>query len=221
MKTRIIHTKFWKDDYVAKLSRAEKLAFIYLLSNENVGMSGMYELNDLEMKMWLGLTDTEIEDTKKKFHRDGKIFFKDGWVKLVNHNKYNSYGRGESQETALQRELSLIPREIKEFFDTSVGTSVGSVPTLGINHKSKIINKKSENKKNGSLKIFNSAEFVKVLKTQFPDVNVEGELDKAQDWLKSKGRVYRDYSAFVRNWLRKAQEFKKQRKGGVLDARRS
>ena len=147
MKTRILHTKFWKDDYISKLNRIEKLAFIYLLTNENVNMCGVYELNDIEMKMWLGMTEPELEQIKRKFHKDRKVFFRGGWVCLTNHNKYNSYGKGEKQEPALKRELSLVPREIKEFFNTSINTSMGGVPILDINHSTEYINHKSQIRK--------------------------------------------------------------------------
>jgi hypothetical protein len=34
---------------------------------------------------------------------------------------------------------------------------------------------------------------------------VQREVEKMVDWLKSKGKRYKDYKAFARNWLRKLQ----------------
>lgn len=209
MKTRVIHTKFWKDGYVAKLNRAEKIVFIYLLTNENVSMSGIYELNDLEIKTWLGITDTELEEAKKKLQSGGKVFFKDGWVCLKNHNKYNSYGRGEKQAAALVKERSLIPKEIQDYFDTSMDTSIGGVSILDLNPKSETLNPKSESLK--GLDSINSF-FLKETSAAFPGLNVLEEWETAKDWLASKGQVRKDYRAFFRNWLRRAN---KDLKGGV------
>ena len=78
---------------------------------------------------------------------------------------------------------------------------------------------KKPNKKNRD--ILNSSEFVSLMQKEFPALDVKQELLKAEDWLRAKGRRYKDYTAFARNWLRKAEEFKKQRKGGGLkDARK-
>ena len=70
MKTRVIHTKIWKDNYFSTLSRSEKIAFLYLLTNENINLCGIYELNDMELKIWTGLNDSEILEVKEKFTKD-------------------------------------------------------------------------------------------------------------------------------------------------------
>ena len=36
MKTRIVHTKIWQDDYFVNLSFQEKVLFLYLISNEYI-----------------------------------------------------------------------------------------------------------------------------------------------------------------------------------------
>ncbi len=46
----------------------------------------------------------------------------------------------------------------------------------------------------------------------FKNIDVEFELDKFKDWMKSKGKRYKDYSAAFRNWLRNESIPKKQRK---------
>lgn len=141
MKTRILHTKVWKDEYFYNLDDKEKLAFLYLMTNENVNMIGIYELNDMEFQLWLKTTSDKINLIKEKFHNDRKFLFKDGWVCVINHNKYNSYGNGK-QEKAYERELSLVPQHIMQFFNTSMDTSIDT--SIYTNPKSEIINHKSE-----------------------------------------------------------------------------
>jgi Fe2+ or Zn2+ uptake regulation protein len=51
-----------------------------------------------------------------------------------------------------------------------------------------------------------------LLKEKFSNKNVKLECEKANDWLANTRKTYKDYSAFMRNWLRRApvtQEVKK------------
>jgi hypothetical protein len=45
-------------------------------------------------------------------------------------------------------------------------------------------------------------------------VNIEKELEKFRDWCAAKGRTFKNYRSAFRNWLRRAQEFAEQRRGG-------
>lgn len=140
MKTRVVHTKIWKDQYFFSLNDKEARFFLYLLTNDCINMCGIYELNDEEIKLWCHLTDEELSTIKSRFEKDNRFIFKNGWVIVINHQKYNTYGKGELQAKAYKRELDLIPKAIKEY----INTSKILVYILDINHKSEIINKKSK-----------------------------------------------------------------------------
>ena len=142
MKTRILHTKIWKDEFVNTLSQKEKLIFIYLLTNDTVSLSGMYELPDKYIKNDLEVTQRELDVAKEKLN--DKIIFYNGWIKIINHDKYNSY-TGESIEKAKEKEMQSVPEELREGRptpDTRVDTRVHP-PN---NHKSKTIIKTYNNK---------------------------------------------------------------------------
>jgi len=68
-------------------------------------------------------------------------------------------------------------------------------------------------KKNSSVSVLKDAIVLKGLKGKFPAVNVDGEVEKMLDYLKSSGKTYKDYQAFARNWCRKAVEMSPD--GGV------
>lgn len=126
MKTRILHTKFWQDSFVADLSPSERLVFVYLLSNHKINMSGIYEMSGREISFDTGISLEEIKFFAKKLQDSKKMFFFRNWICITNHDRYNSYGKGEKQIPALIRELSYIPQEfwnaLKEW-DTSIYTS--------------------------------------------------------------------------------------------------
>lgn len=55
--------------------------------------------------------------------------------------------------------------------------------------------------------------FIKYIKTlkadeEFKDKDIDLELKKFKDYLLSKGKKYKDYSAGFRNWLRRSDDFK-------------
>jgi len=133
MKTRILYTKFWHDNYISKLSIKEKLLFIYLTTNEQVNICGIYELPDRYIKFDLGLKQSELDKIKQKFMEDNKFIFIDGWVKIVNHDIYNKFV-GEKNEKAKENEMSLIPIKIREYTYPIEGVSSFRDTLNNINH---------------------------------------------------------------------------------------
>jgi hypothetical protein len=206
MKTRIIHTRFWQDSFVCELSPKEKLLFIYLLTNDRVNLIGCYELPDKYILADLDLTKAELSQFKNKLQRAGKIIFKDGWIRIVNVDKYNSYN-GEKLIRAKENELSNVPKELIEYkvsIDTSIHTSIDTLN----NHKSKIINNKYNNIKN----VDNSVMQELADKLSISVKDVENTLIKMTAWLEAKGKSYKNYKAGLTNWLLKSIEDGKIRK---------
>jgi hypothetical protein len=149
MKTRIVFTKIWKDTYFVNLTQLEQLSFLFLLTNETVGLTGIYELDDRSITSSLKITQQQFNKIKEKFTADNKILFFNGWIKIQNHDKYNNFS-GSKNEVAVNRELSLISREIIENLDTlsigypRVADTLNNHKSIIINHKSEIISQKSK-----------------------------------------------------------------------------
>lgn len=59
-----------------------------------------------------------------------------------------------------------------------------------------------------------TTEYLQELADQFPTLDVSYEWEKAQDYIKSSGKRYKDMRAFFRNWLRRTLEGTSARKGG-------
>ncbi len=144
MKTRIIHTKVWRDGWFVNLSKEAKLLWIYLLTNDKINISGFYEITDRELEFDLGFkVDKDITDQLKP-----KAIFCMGWVFIPNIEKYNSYRNSPKNQTAFIREIECIPRVVINTIlsDTSIDTSIDTTPILLeiINHKSETKNQKPE-----------------------------------------------------------------------------
>jgi hypothetical protein len=207
MRTRIIYTEFFEDDYILSLTVKERYVFAFLLWNPGIGLSGMYKLSDKVLALCCGLTSTEVVNIKSRLAKDGKFYFWKDWVKVLNYEKYNSY-KGEKNQIAYQRELALVPSEVIQYrYSIDRVSDTSDTP---INHNIK-----------GNINIIEGVvkgkpsptditlEFLEELKSKFPNHNIAEEWEKAKDWLSSTGETKHDYKAFFRNWLRRADPARK------------
>ncbi len=118
MKTRVVQTKFWEDNWVIELTHKEKLAFLYFMTNPRVNLSGVYQLPDKFITNDLDLTSSELTSIKNKFTRADKVHFVDGFVILRNSRKYNNFFKGnEWQRKAFTREIELLPKSVFEYLE--------------------------------------------------------------------------------------------------------
>lgn len=154
MKTRIVHTKVWKDQWFVNLSKDAKFLWLYLLTNDKVNISGVFELSDREI-----LFDTSIDTsilTSIKHELKPKAFFCKGWVRICNVERYNKYLNSPLNVTSCIRELSYIPDDIKKELnipsDTSIYTPINKEQEIE-NKELEIRNQKSKEEKQEKLKI--------------------------------------------------------------------
>jgi len=72
---RQIHTKIWRDNWFLELDTDEKLLFIYLFSNDNSNLAGIYELNERIIQLETGLDKNRITGILSRFARDKNVFY--------------------------------------------------------------------------------------------------------------------------------------------------
>ena len=92
-KLRSINTHFWNDNYVVNLDPIEKLLFLYLLTNENTNMLGIYELNLRRIAFDTGIDKDMLIKIFDRFNRDGRMTYTNGFVilhKFIKHQRYNT-----------------------------------------------------------------------------------------------------------------------------------
>lgn len=91
MKTRIFHTKFWTDTYIRRLKPDEKLAFVYLITNEFVNVIDLYELPTDIASQQTSIDEDRLKEILEKFQSDEKIIWFKEYVYLSNAFKYQYY----------------------------------------------------------------------------------------------------------------------------------
>lgn len=148
MKTRIVHTKIWRDAWYRSLSRDARELFIFAITNPYINLSGLYELDDEEINLYTKIDDLEAA----KVQLSPKVKFYKGWVLVEKAAEFSGY-KGSKNEIAMSNELRDVPEEVLSAFnllDTLSQTeNTLSIPyktenDTPINHKSEIINHKSE-----------------------------------------------------------------------------
>lgn len=202
----------WEDEFFSTLTATQKLLFIYYITNDNIGLTGKYEITDRQTSFDTGLTQTQITDFKTIFHTAGKIHFYKNWVYVVNATKLNGYS-GEKLEKATSNELEDIPSDVNESLDTlSIGyQEVSTIGDTPINHKSEIINHKSKDRGivKGDYSDINSLQeedFEKIAeKYQTTLAFVRSKYDDMLNWngknpLKNK---YANYYSGLLDWVKK------------------
>jgi hypothetical protein len=133
MKTRMIWTKIWDDRWYDKLSINARFLFMYLLTNQDINMIGCYQIPDKKIIYHTHFTEEELESAKKEL--ESKVKFIDDWVYVINSQGYNSF-TGASNEIAIKRELSLIPKSIKDTLlkDKPYTPTTQSIHSINLNH---------------------------------------------------------------------------------------
>lgn len=89
-KKRYVDTRFWIDDYVSNLDPVEKLLFLYLLTNPFTDISGVYEIPVKNIALDSGIDKEMVIKILKRFEKDKKIFYKEGWVAIKNFQKHQN-----------------------------------------------------------------------------------------------------------------------------------
>ena len=88
---RSVNTSFWSDPWVEELAPTHKLLFLYLLTNENTNMLGIYETSVKRISFDTGIDKETVRKALEGFESIGKVFFKmDRYIVLPNFLKHQN-----------------------------------------------------------------------------------------------------------------------------------
>ncbi len=115
-KERVVNTRFWDDSYIMTLDPIEKLLFLYLITNPLTNIAGVYEISPKRIGFDTGLDRDMVVKILGRFEVDKKIFYRDGWVFVVNFVKNQK--NNQSVQEGIKREIEALPNHIKELIQT-------------------------------------------------------------------------------------------------------
>ncbi len=229
MKTRIIQTRFWDDEFVSNCDLYTQHLYIYLLTCQYVNISGMFQLPTKKILLEANLTENQFNTAKYNLEKGNKVKFCDGWIYIINACKNNKYTNSPDNMKAYHRELSLVPSKVRSHFDStvesSVDSTVGVLPTVTITHNSELITNNKGVVKGKYSKVEDISDIeLEELSTDFdvPLSFVKSKLDDLTIYCESKGKTYKNYLAALRNFvkqdsikIRKEERYGRPEKRGV------
>ncbi len=113
-KLRSVNTKFWDDPYIIDLDPIEKLLFLYFLTNPLTNLAGVYEISLKRIAFDTGIDKDMVLKIIDRFEVDGKMFFRDGFIILVNYQKNQKFT--EPMKINVRNTIAALPTEIREFY---------------------------------------------------------------------------------------------------------
>ena len=111
-KLRSVNTHFWNDNYIIDLDPIEKLLFLYLLTNPNTNMLGVYELHIRKISFDTGIDKDMVLKIFDRFNDAGKASYVDGYVCLHNFTKHQSYNT--NMKVSAVNTFNELPKSIKK-----------------------------------------------------------------------------------------------------------
>lgn len=122
---RYVNTGFWRDTYVRTLTKEEKIVFLYLLTNPETNIAGIYEINPEQVALDTNIGGKSpknggklVEKILQKLQSDDRLMYKNGWIALKNWTKHQRIN--PSIATGIQRVLDDVP----EWFKIELGLEV-------------------------------------------------------------------------------------------------
>lgn len=121
-KNRMVNTRFWDDGWVVGLDPIEKLLYLYLMTNGSTSLTGCYEIALRRIAFDTGLDEAAIKNILKRFQKDGKVWYIDGWVVIHNYELHNPF-KGIKLEEAKKNEVKLFPDRVLVQYQKGIDTS--------------------------------------------------------------------------------------------------
>jgi hypothetical protein len=135
---RYISSSFWSDDWVDSLSVQEKLIYMYLLTNENTNIAGVYKITVKRIKDDTGISREKVVAALERFAGDKKAFFIDEYIIVPKWPKHQKLGERGKLKLAADSILRSLPDTVKDFitqpghyeYDTSFLLPAGNTPSI-------------------------------------------------------------------------------------------
>jgi hypothetical protein len=129
---RQIHTQIWRDNWFLELRPDEKLLFIYLFSNDNSNLAGIYEIHESIIALETGLRLARIREILVKLEASNKVHYGNGVVWIVNMRKYHSNASEKIQKNIDAAIYDIQDCEIKKRYCIANGIELEN--TVSIPH---------------------------------------------------------------------------------------
>ncbi len=122
-----VQNRFWSDGWVRQLNALDRYLFLYLLTNGRGNLTGIYELPLDLMAAECGIDDKDLR-LSMLTRLEPKVFYKDGWVIMVNYLKHR-VSDSPKYLTGISNQFNELPVHVQEIA-RSLGYPIDTV-TIG------------------------------------------------------------------------------------------
>jgi len=111
-KLRSVSTAVWSDVWFEDLTPAQKLIWLYLITNEKTNMLGIYEASTKKIAFETGVNRSDVEKALKQFEKDGRVKYESYHViltKFLKHQNFNTNMKKSAIDV-----YNNLPKELKQ-----------------------------------------------------------------------------------------------------------
>lgn len=116
-RNRMVNTHFWRDSWIATLTPAEKLLYLYLLTNPEVNIIGVYEIRAAQISIDTGIEESMVERVLQKFQASGRITYMEGWMIIWNFERHQTLS-GSRIDKAKKDLVNLLPDKVSKAYNS-------------------------------------------------------------------------------------------------------
>jgi len=114
---RYISTSFWDDKWVQSLDPAEKLLYLYLMTNPLTNIAGVYKLTKRRMIFDTGFNGDTVETILGRFEKDGKAYLHGEYVIIPKWPKHQKWEKRTKIRDGIISELQEMNSDILSFLE--------------------------------------------------------------------------------------------------------
>lgn len=229
---RSINTSFWSDEWVEMRDPIEKLLYLYLLTNQQTNIAGIYEVSLKRMAFETGLDRDTVSNILNRFQEAGKIKIVDSYIIICNW--LDNQAMNTNMKKGAWDVLEALPDAVKSVALTvaSYGSFLKDSEGFGMLRKKEKEKEKESEKEIILLKDASNGDAVPMQAIKidynfqrqeweglqdnkrsewvraYPEISVETELKRAAAWLTANPkRRKKDYAKFLINWFSRAVSY--------------
>lgn len=221
----MLDTKIYNDNWFYNLSTEAKLLFLFLIGNDSCNLIGCYELPLHVISTYTKIPEKKIESVLDEMAQ--KVCYADGWVMIQRYQKYNPM-RNPSIEEAQKKQMDNLPPEVKTLFN-QIQVGLDDIKLNSVEKQKEYLakiekelqwvhpvdtlytgSKEQDKEKDIVIGVVKGIESISVEDIQkicqdyqVPESFVRSKMDDMNNWMKSKGKSYKDYNAALRNWVKR------------------
>lgn len=125
MKKRYVQDRIRSDVWFTELDPIEKLLWIYLLTNDKLGVCGIYELSLKRMWYDTWIDKDMILKILARFEKDKKCFYRNGFILICNFFKnLQVSSKNDNLRKGVEREIQELWNHIEHFYEADIADTM-------------------------------------------------------------------------------------------------